>query len=231
MTIHRLYPPKFADIDKVRDFMTPRMLDKFSFAFTPESEMLLQSDYDHVIMTTLDWLQQQPTAQQKKFMQEFACSCLTCPTFEYYVTGMMAGLSELNITLNNHKMKEIDCASRNEAKPRPEGVPHAKKEELKNEDLLYSEKGQDLLKKLREDCPDLPDYVRQGVARMYAAGCIPEEKRNNKPLTGAEKRRLKKFMPIVSKELPKPDTKPRTDYYGNIEVTDKPVEMPMITCV
>ena len=213
MTIHRLYPPKFADIDKVRDFMTPRRLHKFLFTFTNESEALLRSDYDHVIMTTLDWLQQQPPAQQKKFMQEFACSCLTCPTFEYYVTGMMAGLAELNITSNNN-MKE-----------------DAKKEEVKTEDLLYSEKGQDLLKKLREDCPDLPDYVRQGVARMWVAGCIPEEKRNNKPLTGTEKRRLKKFMPIDLKELPKPDTKPRTDYYGNIEVTDNPVEMPMIACV
>ena len=211
-----MYPPSFADIPSVTGFVKAKSLDQFPIAIGRESEQQLYSDFDHIVMCTMDWLQTLTTREQKAFMNDFMQGCLICGSYEHYVTNMMAAFAELGIS-------KISQCSRKDMKQ----IDDSNKQADCKEDLLYTEKAQDLLKKLREDCPDLPEYVRQGVARMWAAGCIPEG-RPSKPLTGAERRRLKKFMPIEHGSLPKPCVKPVTDFYGNITVTDKPLDMPMI---
>ena len=92
-------------------------------------------------------------------------------------------------------------------------------------DLLYTEKAQDLLAKLNQDLPDMPNAIKEGVARMYAAGVIPKDQDPKKPLTGAEKRKLKKYSTIDAKTMPKPVRMPDESIVGNIEVTEKPAEL------
>ena len=202
---------------KVLDYVERHRLHKPMVIFDFQKEIMAEHEY--VCMLSLNHLQTQSPKDQRDFANQFFQHYIArhwWDSYEPYFLGMLEVFQTLGLVQSNSRKTYRKCKKLMVASERPE----------KHTDLLDTEKAQDMLNKLRQDCPDLHDSVRQGVARMWAAGCIPEE--SKKPLTGSEKRKLKAMMPIDSKSLPKPKELPPQDYHGLIEISDKAREQSML---
>lgn len=205
----------YVNSNKVLDYVERHKLDKPIIAFDGEKEM--NAEHEYVCMLTFDHLQTQSVKEQRAFANQFLGQYLSqrwWHSYEPYLLGMLDVFYTLGFVQHTNRKTYRKCKKLMVESERPE----------KQTDLLDSEKAQDMLAKLRQDLPEMHDSIRQGIARMWAAGCIPEE--SKKPLTGSEKRRLKAMMPIDSKSLPKPKELPPQDFYGAIEISDTAPELP-----
>lgn len=209
----------YVNSNKVLEYVERHKLDKPIIAFDSEKEM--NAEHEYVCMLTFDHLQTQSVKEQRAFANQFLGQYLSqrwWHSYEPYLLGMLDVFYTLGFVQHSNRKTYRKCKKLMVESERPE----------KHTDLLDTEKAQDMLQKLRQDCPDLHDSVRQSVARMWAAGCIPEEKSSKKPLTGSEKRKLKAMMPIDTKSLPRPQELPAQDYHGFIEISDKAPELPFV---
>ena len=209
--------PMYVNCPKVLDYVETHRLHKPMVIFDFQKE--INAEHEYVCMLSLDHLQTQSSKDQRSFANQFFQHYISrkwWDSYQPYLSGMLDVFQTLGLVQTT--------SNKTYRKSRKYMIDSERPQHL---DLLDTEKAQNLLQKLRQDCPDLHDSVRQGVARLWAAGCIPEEKSSNKPLTGSEKRRLKAMMPIDSKSLPKPKELPPQDYHGLIEISDEAPDLPL----
>lgn len=198
----------FVPCPLIRSYVVNHQLHKFNIPLTDAARQELEVEYDHVVMLSAGWLYRQKDNDQRKFLQQFLMSRIANPAFEYYTSQMASLLSQLPRFQVQKKVYSGDTMSNNELV-----------------DLLYTEKAQDLLAKLNQDLPDMPLTIKEGVARMWAAGVIPKDQDPKKPLTGSEKRKLKKYSTIDAKTMPKPVKTPDENIVGNVEINEKPAKL------